>query len=139
MNSGRMSINLKPLKQRALSASDVIRRLKRNLAKVEGIQLFMEPVQNITIDDRVSRTEYQYTLEDPDPAELALWTSRFVDKLKQLPQLEDVTTDQQNGGLAISLIIDRVPRLDWGLHPLRSTTLCTMRSVNARSILCTRS
>ena len=66
LNSGRMSINLKPLDQRDLSASDVIRRLNRNSHKVQGIQLFMQPVQNITVDDRVSRTQYQYTLEDPD-------------------------------------------------------------------------
>ena len=65
-NSGRMSINLKPLDQRKISASDLIRRLKSRLDQVQGIQLFMEPVQNITVDDRVSRTQYQYTLEDPD-------------------------------------------------------------------------
>ena len=65
-NSGRMSINLKPLDQRKISASDVIRRLKSKLDQVQGIQLFMQPVQNITVDDRVSRTQYQYTLEDPD-------------------------------------------------------------------------
>ena len=65
-NSGRMSINLKPLNERKISASDVIRRLKPRLDQVQGIQLFMEPVQNITVDDRVSRTQYQYTLEDPD-------------------------------------------------------------------------
>ena len=67
----------------------------------------MEPVQNITVDDRVSRTQYQYTLEDPDANELNDWTGRFVARLKQLPDLEDVATDQQPGGLAVSLVIDR--------------------------------
>ena len=110
LNSGRFSINLKPLNQRDLNASDVIRRLQRSLANVNDIQLFMQPVQNITIDDRVSRTQYQYTLEDADQNELNDWAARFVTRLKQLPELEDVATDQQLGGLAISLVIDRVDR-----------------------------
>jgi len=116
-NSGRMSINLKPLKDRDKSAADVIRRLEPNVDKIEGITLFMQPVQNITVDDRVSRTEYQYTLEDPDANELNLWTSLFVDKLKQLPGVEDVATDQQTGGLAVSLVIDRVTASRLGIAP----------------------
>ena len=107
-NSGRMSINLKPIGERNITASDLIRRLKTRLDRVEGIQLFMAPVQNISVDDRVSRTQYQYTLEDADAGELNLWTGRFVDRLKQLPELEDIATDQQPGGLAVSLVIDRV-------------------------------
>ena len=117
LNSGRMSINLKPLNARDLSASDVIRRLQASLKPVEGIELYMEPVQNITVDDRVSRTQYQYTLEDPDANELNLWTSRLVDKMKQLPQLADVATDQQTGGLAVSLVIDRVTASRLGIAP----------------------
>jgi multidrug efflux pump len=117
LNSGRMSINLKPLSARDLSASDVIRRLQTSLKSVEGIELYMEPVQNITVDDRVSRTQYQYTLEDPDPNELNLWTGRLVDKMKQLPQLADVATDQQTGGLAVSLVIDRVTASRLGIAP----------------------
>ncbi|HET9100033.1 MAG TPA: efflux RND transporter permease subunit, partial [Acidobacteriaceae bacterium] len=74
LNSGRMSINLKPLSDRSLNASDVIRRLNRKLQNVEGIRLYMQPVQDITVDDRVSRTQYQYTLEDPNVDELNLWT-----------------------------------------------------------------
>jgi len=116
-NSGRMSINLKPLNQRNLSAADVIRRLEPKLDQVEGIQLFMQPVQNITVDDRVSRTQYQYTLEDPDQNELNLWTNKFVAKLKELPELEDVATDQQTGGLAVSLVIDRVTASRLGIAP----------------------
>jgi len=116
-NSGRMSINLKPLDQRKISASDVIRRLKSKLDQVQGIELFMQPVQNISVDDRVSRTQYQYTLEDPNAAELNDWTNRFVARLKQLPELEDVATDQQTGGLAVSLVIDRVTASRFGIAP----------------------
>ncbi len=117
LNSGRMSINLKPLDQRDLSASDVVRRLNNSLAQVNGIKLFMQPVQNITVDDRVSRTQYQYTLEDPDVNELDAWTNKFVAKLQQMPQLEDVATDQQTGGLTVSLTIDRVSASRLGLAP----------------------
>ena len=117
LNSGRMSINLKPLSERNISASDVIRRLQTSLKPVEGIVLYMDPVQNITVDDRVSRTQYQYTLEDPDANELNLWTGRLVDKMKQLPQLADVATDQQTGGLAVSLVIDRVTASRLGIAP----------------------
>jgi multidrug efflux pump len=117
INSGRMSINLKPLEDRDLSASDVVRRLQSKLKNVQGIQMFMQPVQNITVDDRVSRTQYQYTLEDPDPNELNDWTNRFVAKLKQLPELEDVATDQQLGGLAVSLVIDRATASRLGVAP----------------------
>ncbi len=116
-NAGRMSINLKPLEDRDLSAADVIRRLQKKIADVEGIQLFMQPVQNITVDDRVSRTQYQYTLEDPNIDELNLWTGRFMDKLKQLPELEDVASDQQPGGLAVKLIIDRGTASRLGIAP----------------------
>jgi multidrug efflux pump len=117
LNSGRMSINLKPLEVRRISASDVIRRLHKSLEPVQGITLYMQPVQNITVDDRVSRTQYQYTLEDPDASELNLWTDRFVGSLKQLPELADVATDRQNGGLAASLVIDRVTASRLGIAP----------------------
>jgi multidrug efflux pump len=116
-NSGRMSINLKPLEVRKINASDVIRRLQTKLQNVQGIQLFMQPVQNITVDDRVSRTQYQFTLEDPDPNELSDWTSRFVAQLKKLPDLEDVATDEQPGGLAVSLVIDRPTASRLGIAP----------------------
>jgi multidrug efflux pump len=116
-NSGRISINLRPLDQRKISASDLIRRLTSRVNQVQGITLFMEPVQNITVDDRVSRTQYQYTLEDPDANELNDWTNRFVDRLKRLPELEDVATDQQLGGLAVSLVIDRVTASRLGIAP----------------------
>jgi multidrug efflux pump len=117
LNSGRFSINLKPLNQRDLSASDVIRRLQNNLQQVQGVHLYMEPVQDITVDDRVSRTQYQYTLEDPDTDELNEWTNKFVAQLQKLPELEDVATDQQTGARAIQLEIDRVTASRLGIAP----------------------
>jgi multidrug efflux pump len=118
LNSGRFSINLKPLDQRHINASDVIRRLHNSLQdQVKNITLFMSPVQDITVDDRVSRTQYQYTLEEPDATDLNNWTNKFVDKLKQLPELADVATDQQTGGLAASLTIDRITASRLGLAP----------------------
>jgi len=117
LNSGRISINLKPLNVRNMNASDVIRRLQSSLQPVEGVTLYMEPVQNITVDDRVSRTQYQYTLEDSNSDELNLWTAKLVEKMKTLPQLADVATDQQTGGLAASLVIDRVTASRLGIAP----------------------
>jgi multidrug efflux pump len=120
LNSGRIDINLKPLDQRVpshISASDVIRRLQNNLAQVQGVHLYMQPVQDISVDDRVSRTQYQYTLEDPNTDELNQWTAKFVAQLKKLPELEDVATDQQTGAQAIQLEIDRVTASRLGIAP----------------------
>ena len=97
-NSGRMSINLKPLAERDVNATQLVARLHERLQSVDGIELFLEPVQNITVDDRVSRTQYQYTLEDSNAAELDVWTRRFVERLRGLPELQAVSTDQQPGG-----------------------------------------
>ena len=117
LNSGRMSINLKDISERDISASDVIRRLQSKLSSVAGVALYMQPVQDITVDDRVSRTQYQYTLEDPDANELNLWSERLVEKMQQLPQIEDVATDQQTNGRAVSLLIDRVTASRLGIAP----------------------
>jgi len=117
LNSGRISINLKPIEARDLSAANVIRRLQRNLAQISGIHLYMQPVQDITVDDRISRTQYQYSLEDPDSAELNEWTNKFIAELKKLPELEDVATDQQTGARAVSLMIDRVTASRLGIAP----------------------
>ncbi|HEX4083437.1 MAG TPA: efflux RND transporter permease subunit [Chthoniobacteraceae bacterium] len=116
-NAGRFAINLKPLDERHISAQQVIRRLQPKVDQVQGIQLFMSPVQNITVDDRVSRAQYQYTIEDPDAAELDTWTNRFVARLKQLPEIEGVATDQQPGGLAVSVVIDRITASRLGIAP----------------------
>jgi multidrug efflux pump len=117
LNSGRIQINLKPVEDRGLSASQVIDRLGPKLAKIAGITLYMQPVQDLTVDDRVSRTEYQYTLEDPNQNELNTVTHDLVAKLKQLPQLSDVVTDQQLGGAASSLVIDRATASRFGITP----------------------
>jgi multidrug efflux pump len=117
LNSGRILINLKPLEERHINASEVIRRLQPELEKVDGITLFMQPVQDLTVEDRVSRTQYQYTLEDPDLNELNDWTAKLVTKLKQIPELRDVATDQQTGGLAAALVIDRVTASRMGITP----------------------
>ncbi len=120
LNSGRISINLKPLEDRVpghISASDVIRRLQNNLNQVQGMHLYMQPVQDITVDDRVTRTQYQYTLEDPDTDELNEWTDKFTAQLKKLPELEDVATDQQTGARAVQLEIDRVTASRLGIAP----------------------
>jgi multidrug efflux pump len=117
LNSGRISINLKPIEERGISASDVIRRLQTNLGQVSGMHLYMQPVQDITVDDRVSRTQYQFTLEDPDINELNQWTDKLVAELKKLPELEDVATDQQTGGRALQLDIDRVTASRLGIAP----------------------
>ena len=117
MNSGRIQINLKPLEDRKINASDVIRRLQTKLEKVDGITLYMQPVQDLTVEDRVSRTQYQYTLEDPDQRELNLWTAKLMAKLQTIPVLRDLATDQQTSGLAASLTIDRVTASRMGITP----------------------
>ena len=117
LNSGRILINLKPLDQRRINASDVIRRLQPELANVDGITLYMQPVQDLTVEDRVSRTQYQYTLEDADTDELSTWATAFVQKLKTLPQLRDVATDQQTQGSRTTLVIDRVTASRLGITP----------------------
>src|ERR1019366_4128536 len=106
-NSGRIQINLKSRDQRKVTASDIIRRLQPKLAQVEGITLYMQPVQDLTVEDRVSRTQFQYTLEDPDADELNRLSNQLVDKLRTLPELQDVASDQQNGGRQTEVTIDR--------------------------------
>jgi multidrug efflux pump len=108
LNSGRVLINLKPLDERKIGASDVIRRLQPELAKVAGITLFMQPVQDLTVEDRVSRTQFQYTLEDPSLDELNIYAPKLLSKLKELPELRDVASDQQVQGLQARLVFDRV-------------------------------
>ncbi|HXB19975.1 MAG TPA: multidrug efflux RND transporter permease subunit [Candidatus Solibacter sp.] len=116
-NTGRIQINLKPHDQRSTSASDVIRRLQPVLAKVEGITLYMQPVQDLTVEDRVSRTQFQYSLEDADATELNDWAGRILAKLQTLPELRDVASDQQNGGLKADLVIDRDTAARFGILP----------------------
>jgi multidrug efflux pump len=108
LNSGRVQINLKPLADRnKTSASDVIRRLQPDLATISGITLYMQPVQDLSVDDRVSRTQFQYTLEDPSADELNSWAPKMLAKLQQLPELSDVASDQQTQGMQAKLVFDR--------------------------------
>ena len=116
-NSGRMMINLKPVGERQESASGVIRRLDSELSKLDDIKLYMQPVQDLSVEDRVSRTQFQYSLEDPDAEELETWTPKFVAALKMRPELRDVSSDQQNGGLAVNLDIDRITASRLGITP----------------------
>ena len=118
LNSGRILINLKPLNQRKIDATSIINRLQSALSQVDGITLYMQPVQDLTVEDRVSRTQYQYSLESPNADELTTWTTRFVDRLKTLPQLKDVATDQQTGAAQTTLVIDRVTASRLGITPL---------------------
>jgi len=116
INSGRMLVNLKPHGRR-VGIEDVIARLMPELAKVDGITLFMQPVQDLTVEDRVSRTQYLYSLEDPNPAELREWTQKLIAKLRGLPQLQDIATDEQNDGLEAQLVIDRTTASRLGITP----------------------
>jgi multidrug efflux pump len=116
-NSGRIQINLKSRDQRKTSATEIIRRLQPELAKVHDITLYMQPVQDLTVEDRVSRTQYQYSMEDADSQELSLWAPKLVDELRKLPSMRDIATDQQNGGLKAELVIDRDTASRLGILP----------------------
>jgi multidrug efflux pump len=117
VNNGRILINLKPLAQRKVDISTVIARLQPKLASVDGMRLFLQPVQDLTVEDRVSRTQYQYSLEDPSAAELNLWTGKLVQKLKAIPALRNVATDQQNDGQQEHVVIDRLTASRLGITP----------------------
>ena len=116
-NSGRLSITLKPLAQRTSSAEEIIARLRPKLADVQGINVYLQAVQDLQIDSRAGRTQFQYTLEDADRDELAAWAPRVVEAMKALPQLHDVASDQENAGLEISLTIDRDTASRLGVTP----------------------
>ncbi len=107
LNSGRLLINLKPHGERDLTASQVIDRLRPELAKVPGIELYLQPVQDLSIEDRVSRTQFQFSLETPNSELLQEWTPRLVEALRERPELTDVASDLQSNGLQIYLDIDR--------------------------------
>ena len=123
LNSGRIQINLKPLEDRDANATEIIRRLQPRLAQVAGITLFLQPIQDLTVEDRVSRTQYQYTLEDVDAKELSTWSMRLVEKLRASPELRDVASDEQNNGLETTLAIDRdmASRLGIGMQQIDDT------------------
>ncbi|HVV93288.1 MAG TPA: multidrug efflux RND transporter permease subunit [Hyphomicrobiales bacterium] len=117
LNSGRMLINLKPRDERAQDATAIIRRLQRETRGVTGIQLFMQPVQDLTIETSVSPTQYQFTLQDADPVELAKWVPRLTEKLRALPELADVASASLQSGLAAEVTIDRATAARFGITP----------------------
>jgi len=117
LNSGRILINLKPLADRKINASDVIRRLQPELAQVSGITLYMQPVQDISVEDRVSRTQFQYTLEDPNQDELNSYAPKMLAELQKQPELTDVASDQAAGGLRATLVYDRETAMRLGITP----------------------
>ena len=117
LNSGRILITLKPLDERRVGARDVIERLRPRLAQVPGITLYLQPVQDLTVEDRVSRTQYQYSLETPSLAELNTWAPRLVERLRGRPELRDVASDQQDQGLETSVRIDRNTAARLGITP----------------------
>jgi multidrug efflux pump len=117
LNSGRILINLKPLEERKIGAGEIIRRLQKELEKVEGINLFMQPVQDLTVDTRVSRAQYHYSLEDPDIEKLNAFAPRLVEKLSTRPELRDVSSDQQDRGLRVLVTIDRATASRLGITP----------------------
>jgi multidrug efflux pump len=117
LNSGRVQINLKDRETRSATATEIIRRMEPRLAQVDGIQAYLQPLQDLTVEDRVSRTQYQYTIEDANAAELAVWTDRMVEKFKTLPVLTDLATDEQLSGLQAELVIDRDTASRLGITP----------------------
>jgi multidrug efflux pump len=117
LNSGRLLINLKPRDQRSSNVSEIIRRLKQETESVPGIEVYLQPVQDLTVESTISRTQYQFALEDANPDELAEWTPRLVDKLKQLPQLADVASDLEAQGLSAYIDIDRNTASRFGITP----------------------
>ncbi len=117
LNSGRIQINLKPLETRKASATEIIGRLQQRLSNVKGITLYMQPIQDITVDPRVSRTQFHYTLEDPDINELNEFAPKLVDALRSYPELSDVSSDQQDKGLRLMVTIDRVTASRLGITP----------------------
>jgi multidrug efflux pump len=117
LNAGRLLINLKPRSERSASARDIIRRLQGEIAGVAGITLYMQPVQDLTIDATVSRGQYQFALEDANPDEFALWVPRLIERLRQIPQLEDVATSYAENGLSAYVLIDRATAGRFGITP----------------------
>jgi multidrug efflux pump len=117
LNSGRMLISLKPHGERTSSASDIIRRLLTEIEGIPGISLYMQPVQDLTIDAIVSRTQYQFVLEDANPAEFDIWVPRLMQRLQQLPELEDVATNYAANGLSAYVMIDRATAGRFGITP----------------------
>ncbi|WP_153100646.1 MdtB/MuxB family multidrug efflux RND transporter permease subunit [Paraburkholderia hayleyella] len=117
LNSARLLINLKPRDERSATASEIIRQLQHDVAQVPGISLYMQPVQDLTIDSTVSPTQYQFMLTDPNADEFSTWVPRLMERLQQAPELADVATDLQNNGQSVYIEIDRATAARYGITP----------------------
>jgi multidrug efflux pump len=117
LNSGRFLINLKPKDDRSLNATEIGRRIQQETANVQGVQLYLQPVQDLTIDASVSRTQYQFVLENPNLSAFTEWVPKLLAKLNQLPDLENVASDLQQQGLTVNLMIDRATAARFGITP----------------------
>ncbi|MGP0088790.1 MAG: multidrug efflux RND transporter permease subunit [Xanthobacteraceae bacterium] len=117
LNNGRFLINLKPHDQRSLSAAEIVRRLQQEVSGVASIRLYMQPVQDLTIDASVSRSQYHFVLEDANPTEFATWVPKLMQRLNELPEITDVASDMQQQGLAVDLVIDRATAARFGITP----------------------
>lgn len=117
LNSGRIQIDLKPLEDRGVSGTEVMARLQKRVQAIPGIHLYLQPVQDLTVDDRVSRTQYQYTLEAPDSGDLNEWTGKLMTELRKLPEISDLATDQQSNGVSAQLDYDRATASRFNINP----------------------
>ncbi|QBR71743.1 multidrug transporter subunit MdtB [Beijerinckiaceae bacterium] len=117
LNSGRFLINLKPQHERKVSADEVVRRLQKEASGVVGVSLYMQPVQDLTIDSSVSRAQYHFILQNADPDAFKIWVPKLMDRLTKLPELTDVASDTQSQGLAVNLVIDRATAARFGITP----------------------
>ena len=116
-NVGRIQINLKPREERKASASEIIRRLQPNVSQIPGIILYMQPVQDITVENRISRTQFQYTLESANANDLTEYVPKLLQRLQQIPELRDVASDQGSGSLEADLVVDRNTASRLGVTP----------------------
>ncbi len=117
LNNGRIMIALKPIEQRHATASEIVHRLQHQVAQVSGIRLFLQPVQDLTVDDRVGRAQYQLTMETPNAADLGEWTQKLVTELSRYPELRNVSTDYHAGSLEQQVVIDRNSAARLGISP----------------------
>jgi multidrug efflux pump len=117
LNSGRFLINLKPRDERQLTASEIVRRLQKEVSGIVGVSLYMQPVQDLTIDSSVSRAQYHFILQDADPGAFKIWVPKLMQRLEQLPELSDIASDMQSQGLAVDLTIDRATAARFGITP----------------------
>jgi multidrug efflux pump len=117
LNSGRFLINLKPQEERSASVTEIIRRLQDEVSQVAGAQLYMQPVQDLTIDASVSRGQYHFVIESANPAEMQVWVPKFLEELRKLPQITDVTSDLEARGSALDIVIDRATAARFGITP----------------------